>query len=201
MTAFSGARRFPDKRVELWSRRGLVTPGEAAGLMALVDAGRRPSTITDAYGADPGFRTSETCDLDSADPLVALIRSRIADWAGLPLAHAEPLQGQRYAEGQEFRFHTDYFEPTGLDYWDHCARAGQRTWTVMIYLNQPDAGGATRFKHLGKLFQPETGMALAWNNRLPDGGVNAWTLHAGLPVRRGTKYVITAWFRDQPWPA
>ena len=39
----------------------------------------------------------------------------------------------------------------------------------MIYLNEPEDGGATRFKTIGKTIQPETGKLLAWNNLLPDG--------------------------------
>lgn len=197
MTRFAGAQRVPDKRVELYVRKTFLSPEECAGLIALIDAERRPSTITDAYGADAAFRTSETADLPGDHPLVASVYRRLADYAGLPIAHAERLQGQRYAPGQQFKAHTDYFEPTGLDYFEHTGDGGQRTWTMMAYLNEPQAGGATRFVQLNKLFQPETGKLLAWNNRLPDGGVNGKTLHAGMPVRAGTKYVITAWFRER----
>jgi prolyl 4-hydroxylase len=77
--------------------------------------------------------------------------------------------------------------------------AGQRTWTVMIYLNEPEAGGATRFKTIGKTVQPETGKLLAWNNLRADGRPNVNTLHHGMKVRAGTKYVVTKWFREKPW--
>lgn len=198
MTGFAGAQRLPDKRVELYQKKKFLSPAECAGLIALIDAHRRPSTITDAYGAGSDFRTSETADLPGNDPLVGAVYRRLADYAGLPLANAEALQGQRYAPGQQFKAHTDYFEPTGLDFFPHTADGGQRSFTMMVYLNEPQAGGATRFVQLDKLFQPETGKLLAWNNRLPDGGVNGLTLHAGMPVRAGTKYIITAWFRERP---
>jgi prolyl 4-hydroxylase len=195
---FAGAQRVPDKRVELFQQKKFLSPDECAGLIALIDTLRRPSTITDAYGASDDFRTSETADLPPGDPLVASVYRRLADHAGLNIAHAEALQGQRYAPGQQFKAHTDFFEPTGLDYFPHTADGGQRTWTLMVYLNEPQAGGATRFVNLNKMIQPETGKLLAWNNRLADGGVNSFTLHAGMPVRAGTKYIITAWFREQP---
>jgi prolyl 4-hydroxylase len=67
----------------------------------------------------------------------------------------------------------------------------------MIYLNEPEEGGATRFKSIGKTVQPETGKLLAWNNLLPDGRPNPATLHQGMKVRRGTKYVLTKWFRER----
>jgi len=195
---FAGAQRVADKRVEMVIRKKFLGPAECAGLIALIDGLRRPSTITDAYGADADFRTSETADLPGDDPLVRAVYARLAEYAGLDIAHAEALQGQRYAPGQQFKAHTDYFEPTGLDYFPHTEDGGQRTWTLMVYLNEPTAGGATRFVHLDKRVQPETGKLLAWNNRTADGGVDAMTLHAGMPVRAGTKYVITAWFRDRP---
>ena len=198
MTRFAGAQKVPDKRVEMVIRKGFLSAADCAGLVSLIDVHRRPSTITDAYGAGSDFRTSETADLPADDPLVGRVYRQLADYAGLDIAHAEALQGQRYAVGQQFQMHTDYFEPTGLDYYPHTADGGQRTWTVMVYLNEPKAGGSTRFQHLNKTIQPETGKLVAWCNRLPDGQPNAFTLHAGMPVRAGTKYIITAWFRDQP---
>lgn len=195
---FAGAQRVPAPSVELFVRKGFLGADACAALIARIDARRRPSDLADHDGT-PGYRTSETCDLDAADPVVAAIDARICAYAGLDPAHGEPIQGQRYAPGQEFKDHTDYIEPTGLDYHQFCGVAGQRSWTVMVYLNTPDDGGATRFRRLGKIVQPETGKLLAWNNLTPDGQPNYETLHAGMKVRRGVKYVITKWFRERPW--
>ena len=164
-----------------------------------IDAKRRTSTIADDIGI-ANFRTSETCDLDWRDPVVGEVERRVAELLGLDLAASEPPQGQRYAPGQEFRPHTDTFEPGGYDYLVHTATQGQRTWTAMVYLNEPEEGGATRFKAIGKTVQPETGKLLAWNNLLPDGRPNPATLHQGTKVRRGTKYVVTKWFRERSAP-
>ncbi len=162
-----------------------------------IDAQRRPSEITDDIGLE-AFRTSETCDLDRRHPVVGAVEGRIAGLLGIPLSLGEPLQGQRYAPGQEFKPHTDAFEPGGAAYFEHCAETGQRTWTAMIYLNRPEDGGATRFKTIGKTIRPETGKLLAWNNLLPGGRPNPATLHQGMKVRRGCKYVLTKWFRERP---
>ena len=43
--------------------------------------------------------------------------------------------------------------------------------------------------------QPEAGKLVAWNNLNADGSPNDLTLHQGMKVRRGTKYIITKWFR------
>jgi prolyl 4-hydroxylase len=192
-----GVQRVPTRELELYIVRRFLDPETCAALIAQIDEKRRPSEIADDVGI-ANFRTSETCDLDWRDPVVADVDRRIAILLGLPLAASEPLQGQRYAPGQEFKPHTDTFEPGGYDFYVHTADSGQRTWTAMIYLNEPEDGGATRFKTIGKAVQPETGKLLAWNNLLPDGRPNPATLHQGMKVRRGTKYVLTKWFRQNP---
>ena len=177
--------------------RDFLSPSDCAALCAMIDEQRRPSTIADDQGV-ANFRTSETCDLDNGHPLVAGVHARLSALLGIPESHGEPIQGQRYAPGQEFRPHTDTFNPGGGDYFLNCAEAGQRTWTAMIYLNEPEDGGATRFKAIGKTIRPETGKLLAWNNLLADGSPNPATLHQGMKVRRGTKYILTAWYRERP---
>ena len=197
LRGFADIQRVPNPRLELFIQRQFLDPATCEELCALIDANRRPSTLADDEGAID-FRTSETCDLDPDHPLVAQVQSKLSELTGIPLAHAEPLQGQRYAAGQEFRPHTDTFNPGGADYFIHCAEAGQRSWTAMIYLNQPQEGGATRFKAIGKSIQPEIGKLLMWNNLLPDGTPNEATLHQGMKVRKGTKYILTQWYRERP---
>lgn len=198
LRAVPGMQRVPSPRLELFLLRDFLDAALCEGLIALIDANLRPSTIADANG-DQAFRTSQTGDLPGTDALVAELERRLLVVGGIDPAHGEPIQGQRYAPGQEFKAHTDYFEPDGADFDRYCSTAGQRTWTFMVYLNDVEAGGATRFKVIDKLVQPERGKLVAWNNRLPDGRVNPDTLHHGMKVRRGAKYVITRWYRELPW--
>jgi prolyl 4-hydroxylase len=193
------AVRHPNPNLELYILRGFLPPHDCAELVTRIDANCRPSTIADDDGTDPYYRTSSTCDLDGTDPLVASVNWRLSMVMGIDPALGEPLQGQRYLVGQEFKAHTDYFEPNGRDYDLHCATAGQRTWTVMVYLNETEEGGATRFTHLKEEIRPQVGVALAWNNQTPQDAPNPWTLHHGTPVLKGTKYIITKWFRERPW--
>jgi len=197
LRATPGIQRVPAASLELFIVKGFLDPALCARLIARIDRNRRPSTIADDQGKDAFFRTSETCDLDGGDPVVATVNAAICGLLGLPEEVSEPLQGQRYAPGQEFKPHTDTFEPTGLDFYEHCAERGNRSWTAMIYLNVPEDGGATRFKTIGKTIQPETGKLLCWNNLLADGRPNPATLHQGMRVRKGTKYVLTKWFRER----
>jgi len=193
-----GIQRVPTPKLNLFIKKNFLSPRECMDVIALIDANRRPSTLAN-FNGDTAFRTSQTCDLDGHHPVVRAIDEKIVAFSKLDLAYGEPMQGQHYSVGQEFKAHTDYFEPQGEDYEKYTKVAGQRTWTVMIYLNEPEAGGATRFKAIDKMVQPERGKLLAWNNRRPDGSPNPSTLHHAMKVRAGEKYVITKWFREKPW--
>ncbi|GAA0281281.1 hypothetical protein GCM10009127_23190 [Alteraurantiacibacter aestuarii] len=198
LLAQRGVRQVPSPRLSLFDCPGFLPEPLCERLIRLVDKDRRPSTIADPNG-DSYFRTSETCDLSPNEPAVRELESRLFELNGINPAHGEPVQGQRYDVGQEFKAHTDYFEPGGQDFTRYCSVAGQRTWTFMIYLNTVEAGGGTRFKVIGKTFQPETGKLVCWDNHRTDGSLNPVTLHHGMKVRKGVKYVITKWYRERPW--
>ncbi|MDY7097572.1 MAG: 2OG-Fe(II) oxygenase [Pseudomonadota bacterium] len=194
----TGIQRVPSAKAEVFQCKGFLDAEHCRDLIDLIDQDRRPSTIADDNG-DAYFRTSETCDLNAGDPPVAKVEMMLSQLSGIDPVHGEPLQGQRYAVGQEFKAHTDYFTPNGPDWEKFCSVSGQRTWTFMVYLNAVEAGGATRFKALAKTFQPEIGKLVCWNNRRPDLRENPNTLHHGMKVRKGVKYVITKWYREKPW--
>ena len=194
----AGMQRSPFPKIELFQLRDFLPAAMCDELISLIETNRRPSTIADPNG-DTYFRTSETCDLDPDEPVVRDLEARLHALNRIDPRHGEPVQGQRYDVGQEFKAHTDYFEPGGIDFDRYCSVAGQRTWTFMVYLNAVEAGGGTRFGVPKKIIQPEPGKLLAWNNRRPDGRPNPNTLHHGMKVRRGVKYVITKWYRERPW--
>lgn len=194
----SGILRLPTPKIEIFQLRGFAPPALCNQLIEMIEAERRPSTIADDNG-DQYFRTSETCDLRRAALPVIEMERLLADVSGIDPKYGEPLQGQRYEVGQEFKAHTDYFAPDGADFHRYCSVAGQRTWTFMIYLNEGFEGGGTRFKALKKTFQPEAGKLLCWNNRRTDGSVNPVSLHHGMKVRKGLKYVLTKWYREKEW--
>ena len=199
LASTSGVRKVPHPHISQYLIPKFLTPDQCVGLMERIDAAVRPSTVTDDNG-DPEFRTSWTGDLDHSDPFVQSINTMLCDLTGIAAPFGEPLQGQRYEVGQEFKGHTDYFEATGVDYAEHTTVSGQRTWTAMAYLNTVDAGGATRFQHIDKIHKPEGGKLLLWCNLDANGNVNPWTLHHAMKVRKGRKYAITKWFREREWP-
>lgn len=190
--------RVPAEGIELFAVGNFLSDAECARLVAMIDAVARPSALHELDYAS-GFRTSYSGDLDPRDPLVTGISARIDALLGVPARIGEPVQGQRYLPGQQFKPHNDWFYVTE-SYWpQEKARGGQRSWTAMAYLNSVEAGGATAFTALGIQIEPKAGVLLLWNNALPDGTPNEATLHAGLPVERGDKYIITKWYRTRTW--
>lgn len=200
LAAHPNAMRLPVDPLDIFIVRSVLDPAICAGMMRLIDARREPSRLLAPTG-DPEFRTSESCDLDSGDPLVRQVETRIRAVTGIEASHGETIQGQRYAVGQQFKPHHDYFHPDE-PYWAEMERTGgQRTWTAMIFLNAPEGGGQTAFPGLDLKIAPRAGNMLIWNNLDPYGLINPHSLHQGMPVTAGVKYVITKWHRERPWGA
>ena len=126
--------------------------------------------------------------LDKVQDLVAAITR-------LPAENQESVQVLRYEVGQEYKEHQDFWHPD-TDYYDEqMERGGQRAWSVLIYLNEVPRGGGTAFPRVGIEVEPDRGKVLAWQNTL-DGELNYDSLHAGLPVREGEKWVAVTWVRE-----
>ncbi len=192
-----GLRREPTEACQLYIWNEFLTGEECDTLAELAVSKVRPSAIT-TPSEDPFFRTSSTSHLAQMDhPIVSTIDEKIANALGVGLGYSEAIQAQKYEVDQEFKAHTDYFEPGTPEFAANAGPRGQRTWTFMIYLNTTPKGGATHFVHVGRKVKPKRGRAVIWNNLHPDGSVNPNTKHHGMPVEEGRKVIITKWFRDR----
>jgi prolyl 4-hydroxylase len=190
------AKRLESSSIELYTAEGFLDAAQCAELVELVRVALRPSTIsTPPSGeSDQYFRTSRTCDLAGSHAAIARLDAKIAGAMGIDPRLAEVSQGQWYEVGQEFKPHTDFFKDYELERYSTPV-LGQRTWTFMIYLNEPGGGGATRFADVDLTVEPRLGMAVFWNNLTASGEGNNFTRHQGMPVTAGTKVIITKWFR------
>lgn len=190
--------RLPSPYAAAWKLPNYLDAATCKRLITTIDANRRPSTLLSDLG-DAAFRTSESCDMDRYAPDIQPIDEGLAHLLGFDPTWGETMQGQRYALGQHFRPHHDYFHE-GESYWPAMkACGGQRTWTAMIYLNDVEEGGATWFPQAGLRVAPKRGLLLAWCNMNSDGSPNPLTLHEGTAVSDGVKYIITKWFRESQW--
>lgn len=186
-------------QIDLRTVDNFLSEQECETLMSRIKSKMRPSLVSN-FEVDTSVRTSKTCDLGRLDdPFIQDIDDRICKLVGLNRAYSEVIQGQHYEVGQEFKAHTDFFDPHEFD--THCHTFGQRTYTVMIYLNDVERGGETCFKHVDAEFKPVQGKVVIWNSLNPDGTPNMRSLHQAKPVEKGSKTVITKWFRTKCPPA
>jgi prolyl 4-hydroxylase len=198
LDANPAVKRAKTDLAQIYYAPDYFTDEECQTLVNLIDANRRPSTLL-APAQRNDYRTSESCDLDRWAPEVRAVDERICALLGVDPVNGETLQGQRYSVGQQFLAHADYFHESQA-YWPAMkASGGQRTWTAMAYLNDVEEGGATWFPHAGIRVKPRKRMLVIWNNMAADGSPNEYTLHEGMAVLAGTKYVVTKWYREQAW--
>ncbi|HYG29089.1 MAG TPA: 2OG-Fe(II) oxygenase [Allosphingosinicella sp.] len=191
-----GAVKLAAMGLELYLVPRFLDEPDCEALIELIDRDLIPSGV---LGEErPGFRTSKSCNLSPADEPVAAFERKVVDLVGINPRFMENVQGQRYDVSQEFKPHYDFFHSGQSYYSDVTERGGQRTWTAMLFLNRPEAGGYTGFPNAGVDAVPETGTLVVWNNMAPDGRPNTASLHHGMPVEAGVKYVLTKWFRERP---
>jgi prolyl 4-hydroxylase len=176
-----------------------LTHDECQQLINMIDANHTRSSVV-IGGTDrtdiTDHRTSSTSNLDMSNTILINLKKKISETLGLELNKGEALQGQLYEPGQYFKPHNDFFSGPAYDM--HCKASGNRTHTLMIYLNEGYKGGGTHFPTLQKTVEPKTGKALWWHN-LKDGKVQDQYLHEGVTVEEGKKYVVTSWWRENSW--
>lgn len=188
------AEKLSSDKLELYTLENFLNARECEKIVALVKSQLRPSGLS-SYEQDQCFRTSRTCDLgEIKNKFMADIDDRICRIIGIDRSYSEVIQGQYYEVGQEFKAHTDYFEENEME--SYGANMGQRTYTIMIYLNDVEEGGETDFLRVGAKFKPRCGMAVIWSSLNDDGSTNVDSMHQAMPVMKGYKAVITKWFRS-----
>lgn len=195
-----------------------VTPLSSAPRVATVDALLSADECRLLIAsAQPSLQRSQTINPDTGEPMpheqrtssdsaidpiiedlaLRVVQLRLAHAAGVALPQAEHLTVLRYAPGEEYRPHRDYRPPGSLE--RDRPGAGNRLRTICVYLNAVEAGGETEFPVAGLRVAPLPGRALIFDNLHADGRPDPDSLHAGLPVLRGEKWLATLWLRERPY--
>lgn len=155
----------------------------------------------DGHNAVMDIRTSDGAYFHRAEnELVALVDRRVATLMRLPEEQGEGLQVMRYGVGGEYQPHYDYFDPSDKGSEPHLKAGGQRVSTLIMYLNDVDAGGETIFPRIDFSYVPREGQGLYFEYDTPEGGLDPLTLHGGAPVTHGEKWIVTKWMRERAFP-
>jgi len=127
---------------------------------------------------------------DELNETLAVIEERLALIIASSRSHFEEWQATRYRRNDRFDYHVDGGN------WQGTA-AGERKRSIIMYLDTPRLGGETRFRALNRTIAARAGRILIWNNLLPTGKCNFAMIHAGLPVKGGTKTILVSWERER----
>lgn len=104
-----------------------------------------------------------------------------------------PLQIQRYAVGQQYKPHIDFFNVAGRSKTFEVDRIA----SAIVYLNDDFKGGETFFTTLSIDVKPKAGSVLFFKYDYNDMTVNMNTYHSGMPVISGVKSIVTAFVRGE----
>lgn len=172
---------------------GFCTAEECAFIADAAAPLFEPANVVDPRTGAPVrnlVRTSDTAAFPFVDesPALHAINRRIASVSRTLPEQGEPLQVLRYRPGQEYRPHIDALP----------GAVNQRIATMLIYLNDGYEGGQSHFLHTGFSVEVKAGDAILFQN-CRDGAPDMAMLHAGLPVRRGTKLIASRWIRARPF--
>jgi prolyl 4-hydroxylase len=177
----------------------LVSPEECEGLIAAARVRlARSLTVETRTGGEVlnVDRTSEGMFFERGEnEIVSRLEQRIAALLRWPVEFGEGLQILRYAPGAQYRPHYDYFDPGEPGTPTILKRGGQRVATLVMYLQEPEQGGATTFPDVGLEVAPVRGTGVFFSYDEPDPATR--TLHGGAPVLAGEKWVATKWLRER----
>ncbi len=181
---------------------GFASAAEAEALITAAQDGLGRALVSQARaGAESLGRTGENCWLrHDTNPLINGLCKRLSALVGLPLEHAESLQVVHYTAGQQYAPHFDAWD-AATERGRRCmARGGQRLVTCLLYLNSVQRGGGTGFPKLDVEIMAKRGRLLVFHNCYAESEErHPHSLHTGLPVLQGDKWVCNLWFRAQPY--
>jgi prolyl 4-hydroxylase len=172
---------------------GVLTEAGCRHIRRIAEPRLRPSFVVDPQTGQRRphpVRSSMSVGLgpDLEDLVVGFVNNRIAQLSGTERAQGEPLHVLRYQGEQQYRLHSDALP----------GAANQRSWTLLLYLNEDYEGGETVFPALGLSIKGRLGEALLFRNLDEAGQPDPLMRHAGLAVSQGTKWLATRWIRQNP---
>ena len=181
----------------------VLSSAECDELIALSKPKLKRSTIVDHQtGAEEvmALRGSEgTYFLRGENVFVKRIERRLSTLLGIPEDNGEGVQILHYGIGAEYKPHYDFFLPESPGSAKHVEKGGQRIATLIIYLNDVEAGGATIFPELDFEVLPRKGGGVYFSYCDSQARLDRMTLHGGAPVQRGEKWIATIWYRQRAY--
>ncbi|XP_033103273.1 uncharacterized protein LOC117106042 [Anneissia japonica] len=115
-----------------------------------------------------------------------IFEQRVLEATGLKPENGGKFQITSYQEGIGYKTHTDCTIGS--------AEKRDRVATILVYLQDVDEGGETKFPELNISVRPVRGRALVWNNMNSAGDCQPLSLHEAAQVKKGHKYILQRWY-------
>lgn len=125
------------------------------------------------------------------------VKEIVSNITNLPIENQEAIHVVHYGIGGEYKEHHDFFHVDTKEYPVHITRGGQRVYSLLFYLNDDFEGGETSFVKKKISIKPKKGKLLYWSNLKKDGSLDYDSMHAGLPVITGEKWIAIVWVRER----
>lgn len=176
--------------------QNIVTPSECQKIIEMAEPNFSRSTVV-AEDSVHQSRTSDTAWLSKDDPLVRKIIQKAMELTGKPFENCEDMQVVRYKPGTYYRAHHDSCCDDNNFCTEFEAKGGQRVGTLLLYLNDEFTEGQTHFPDLDLKMTAPPGSGIFFRPLgTNDNRCHPNALHAGLPIKSGTKYVCNIWVRE-----
>ena len=133
---------------------------------------------------------------ENVSSIAKTLKQRIADLLQVSPKNFEELHIVKYDVGGEYKTHHDFFHANTDYYEEAMKKGGQRMYSALFYLNDDFEGGETDFPNINYKAIPKKNKLIVWRNVNENNEVEYDSLHAGLPVTKGTKYIGIFWVRE-----
>jgi hypothetical protein len=200
----------PPPRKPLWETpRIRMAERFAAGpvcdwIKARAQGHMRPAMMYDGETKTEQVDPHRTCsdyqfDILNTDLVLLLVRARVAELTKLPTVAMEPPRVFHYALGEQIKPHYDRCGNAVEGYGPEGGYLGDRIVTFLLYLNDGFEGGELDFPKSRVKFKGIKGDAIYFAHVDASGKPDPLSLHAGLTITRGEKWVLSQWIHDRPF--
>ena len=181
-----------------------ASPAVCDWLRARAEGRMRPAMMYDGASKTEKVDPHRTCsdyqfDILNTDLVLLLVRERISALTKLPTVAMEPPRVFHYALGEEIKPHYDRCGDGVEGYGGDGGYLGDRIVTFLLYLNDDFEGGELEFPKTGFRCRGAKGDAVYFAHIDPAGKPDPLSLHAGLKITRGDKWVLSQWIHDRPF--
>ena len=176
-----------------------ITPEQASSIIEKAEPKFTKSTMVS--GKNDDFRKSQTAWIERNDPVVRPIIEKVCSMTKTPFENAEPMQVVKYQPDEYYNEHYDASCDDDIRCVEFEKNGGQRRITMLLCLDDRFEGGETNFPRLNKKYKlPKYGGLLFYSlENKENGKCHPKSLHAGLPVKSGTKYIANVWLREREY--